>query len=347
MLARSLSAQQTQVLFLPEQMVSYQAFECDENGNGISLIEKSKFWSTIRMVLTMAHYLNELDGCVKQKTIRVKGDPNDTRPLKTIEKVVDATHRKVRGQIRYDATGPSTLIDSLHRANTKVEWEGFDQGGMPDIRVDMEEERKSTTPVNSEMLELSRRMQMQDFFIAPSFVDESVQPEFAATLARENDLTARTISKFIKTLGECNKDFICKYTQFDENLIQKCFKVIEIKGTKKDGVETIDGVTLIDKKIEIIQSTLNKMTVSTPVPDQNRLDASKESLDNVTSVLETVFDYALPDNLSDLREVGEYFPLIKANIKADAIKKYLQTQPGIPSWLSRNYRNLWFRGNSF
>ena len=197
------------------------------------------------------------------------------------------------------------------------------------------------------MLELSRRMQMQDFFIAPSFVDESVQPEFAATLARENDLTARTISKFIKTLGECNKDFICKYTQFDENLIQKCFKVIEIKGTKKDGVETIDGVTLIDKKIEIIQSTLNKMTVSTPVPDQNRLDASKESLDNVTDVLETVIDYVLPDNLSDLREVGEYFPLIKSNIKADAIKKYLQTQPGIPFLVIQNYRNLWLRGNYF
>ena len=72
MLARSLSAQQTQVLFLPEQMVSYQAFECDENGNGISLIEKSKFWSTIRTVLTMAHYLNELDGCVKQKPFELK-----------------------------------------------------------------------------------------------------------------------------------------------------------------------------------------------------------------------------------------------------------------------------------
>ena len=223
MLSRALAEQQTQVLFLPEQMVSYQAFEYNQYGVGVSLVEKSQFWATIRSVLTMAHYLNELSNCVNEKKIKIKGDPNDPRPTKTIEKFVSEYVQKLNGGVNYGYTGPADIIDSLQRYGVQVEWEGFEDGGIPDIKFDVEDIRRQLQPINNDMLEFSRKMQMQHYFLSPSTIDESFQPEFAATIARENDLTARMLSKFVTTLAECNKDFITKYTQFDEALIQRLY----------------------------------------------------------------------------------------------------------------------------
>ena len=117
--------------------------------------------------------------------------------------------------------------------------------------------------------------------------------------------------------------------------------VVKIKGKKvskknKDSVEEVDGIALNDKKIEVIQSTLTKMVVSTPIPDQNNLDTSREALDNMVQVLDVIVNQVLPDELSQsLRELGENVPVIKSNVRGYIINHYLQQQTGIPAYLSK------------
>lgn len=343
MLSRVLQQQETYALFLPDDLLSYQAFDYNEFGVGVSLISTTKLMGTIRSVLFFANFMGELSNVVRQKELKVQLDEKDPRPTKTLETIINEVVLKLNGGNGiFNFSGPSDIITNLQRYALSVKMENMDVPGMPKMNIELEEKKRDVQPVDTTFMDLTKKLHMMDFGLSPEMVDQSFQPQFAAQILRENDITARIVSKYVGLLAECNKDFVRKYTFQDEELIKACVEVIELPKKKdaKEGEET--NLALEDNRYyEIIEEVLDVMVISTPDPDQNELEATFENVDNFTKIIDKVVEIIFGDTLRNTLDGdgAKYSQLLSDQLKANLLKDFLRGNNGIPSFIAKALDN--------
>lgn len=345
MLSRVLAQQETYALFIPDDLLSYQAFDFNELGVGISLISTTKLMGTIRSVLFFANFMGELSNVVRQKELRVQLDERDPRPTKTLETIINEVVLKLNGGNGiFNFSGPSDIITNLQRYALSVKLENMDVPGMPKMNVELEEKKRDVQPVDTTFMDLVKKYHMMDFGLSPEIVDQSFQPQFAAQILRDNDITARVVSKYVGLLAECNKDFIRKYTYQDEELIKDCINVITLPKKKKVN-EDGDEEQIINmaeggdnaRHFEIIEEVLNVMVVSTPEPDQNELQTTFENVDNFTKIIDRVVDAIFGDTLRNTLDGdgAKYSMLLSEQLKSNLLKDFLRSNNGIPNFIAK------------
>ncbi len=224
MLARSLARMHTQVLYVPAEMMTYIAFDYDDHGIGVSLIQKSKVLGSLRMMIAFANTMAGIKNSVGRTKLGITLDPNDDDPAQTVEYLLHDHARLRSASFPLGVSDPSDVLTYLQNAGIEVEVNG--NAAYPETKLMVEDVQSNRTKPDSDLEEQLKNRHLMALGLSPETVDAGAKAEFATTVMANNLLLTKRVLMYQRQYVSYLEDHIRKYTLNSGFLMDEMRKII-------------------------------------------------------------------------------------------------------------------------
>lgn len=321
MLGRSLSNMDTQILYVPAELITYMAFDYNENGVGKSLLENNKILGNIRAMLLFSNTMASIKNSVGKTALKIDLDPKDPDPAMTVEYMVHEYSKNKQTAYPLGASSPLDIIDFLGKAGVDIQVSG--NAAYPETRLEVEDYNSNKTLIDTDLEESIRKKWFMSFGVSPETIDAGSEVEFATSIVSSNLLLAKRVLIHQDILLNHMKDFIIKFIYNSAILMEKLMDSINLN-KKSLGPDMKDG-----KSIHILEMFFNSFEVTLPRPDSAKLETQITAFDAYKEALESAVDAYFSEDifsLSDFDDIEENISTVRA-----AVISYFQRE-----WLRNN-----------
>ena len=332
-LSRALAKQHTQLLCIPAELVTYIAFDYNENGTGRSMVESSKILGSIRAVLLFADTMAAVNNSTPKTRLNIQLDPQDTNPGQTVGFLLNE-HAKTK-QIGYPVgvANPMDIVGYLQASSTIVNVTG--NTGYPETKVDTEDYQSNRTRPDSTLQDEIRKRHNQHFGITPEVVDQSMQGDLATTVVNSNILFAKRVLMWQNTFCIFLADHIKQYTINSSILMADLRAVLE--GNKGKLPAELKANKTEEQMAMLMESYLigfiRDVTVSLPQPDTSALKSQVEALDQYKQLIDSAITAYVDAGFLDASVLGDSANSLEsviAAIKASYIRRFMRENNILP-----------------
>lgn len=348
MLARMMAGQHTQLLFLPAELVTYMAFDYNELGQGVSLMEQNKTTGTIRALLTVANTMGAINNSVNHVKVNLKLDPNDPDPADTVEKTYHEIARTRSFRFPQAVNGINDLADFMQMASIGMAITGNE--AYPETEVSIDNMPNSRVEVSTELDESMKKRHYLGFGVTPEMVDQSMTADFATSILQQNLLTAKRAMLYGKKFTAHYTDHVRKYTLNDQNLMDALREIVK-KASMKDYQTVVDeqagNITTqasVEKKEVKRQATdedverlvmhfIDTVEVALPEPDMTQFEIQKEAYESYSQSIDGFLDAVINSEMYTSENLGELsgsIDQIRAVMKAELQRDWLIRNNVVP-----------------
>lgn len=321
MLSRTLVNKRSQLLFIPRELLTYFAFDYNDDGVGESLTEKSKVLASIRSVLLFANTMASIKNSIGRTSAKITLDPKDRNPVETVEYMMHEFARHRRSTFPFGTYNPVDLVSYLANAGVDVAVTG--NPGYPETAFEVEHKQNNVGKPDTELEESFKKRHIQSFGLAPETVDLSMGVDFATSVVASNLLLSKRVLMYQEIFTEQLHDFITKYTLNSGILISEMKRVISENRTKiKEEFKEYSLLT-------IIRIFLKSLVVSLPAPDSVTLENQMLAYDKYKEALEKSLDAYFSSDFLDSSTMGDLADAIQPT--KEALKAYF-----LRNWLAEN-----------
>lgn len=279
MLARSMKNRGTKLLYLPAEFITYIAFDFDDDGVGISLLEQTKVIGALRSLLTMTSMVSEVKNATTNKVLTVTVDENEPDPMTTVSDVVHRYNQTV-GMAFPAGINPADALDYIARAGLEVKIEG-NNPNIPQMGVSFDDRNSNIQVPNTEFRNSLRDAQVTGCGVPPEMIDSSKEMEFA-TLGQMNNLLFAQQAKVRQDHFCClMTDLIRNILSFDKLFHQQALAIIGKETTKGDNDEDLAELDYLFFFLDHLLFQLPAIEVSRQEVQIKAFNAYAEFLDNV------------------------------------------------------------------
>ncbi|MBE0438298.1 MAG: hypothetical protein IBX57_00830 [Gammaproteobacteria bacterium] len=321
MLARALSNMNTQIVYVPAELVTYFAFKYNIYGVGKTLLDDAKILASLRSMLMFSNTMAAIKNSTGKTGVKIELDPADPDPSTTVEMLMHefAKHRQTAYPL--GASNPLDIIDFLQNAGIDIQVSG--NSAYPETTLSAEDYSSSKVNIDTELEENIKRKYFMTLGLSPETVDQSSDVEFATSIVSSNLLLAKRVIIYQDILLPLLKDFIVKYITNSEILWDSLTKIVE-EGKRSLSKE--------DKKLEfgeIVVKFLNSFEVTLPRPDSAKLENQITSFNMYVDALEMAVDAYLGEDGFAIREFDDMEEHIRA-VRSAVVSHYKR------EWLRNN-----------
>lgn len=225
MFSRALVKMRTQVLYIPAEMMTYVAFDYNENGVGESLMQKSKIIGGLRVMLSFANTMAALKNSIGRTKLGITLDPADDDPTQTVEFIVHE-HAKLRqGGFPLGVSNPADIVGYLQNAALELEVSG--NTAYPETKVLLEDIQGGRVKPDTELEDLLRKRHISSLGLSPESVDAGANAEFAQAIIQNNLLLAKRVLNYQHRLVSYLTPFIQLYILSSGYLMKELRRVVE------------------------------------------------------------------------------------------------------------------------
>lgn len=321
MLSRTLSGKSTQLLFVPKAFLSYIAYQYNENGIGKSLLEDVLILCQLSLVTRLANILLGIKNSINTTNIRVKLEPNDADPKKTIEEIKHLYNGSDNINLFPSLSNVPDIVQELNKAG--VLWSFSGNTKIPDIEINKEYVQSNFSKVEQETLDNLKKDILAGMYLTTEMVDQGFGGNFAYTDMANNALfTKRMISISSKIVPQITN--LCRMLiSYDYNLRDELYKLIETN-YKEDstdidiGIKSNNESDIIEDAIEEI---INSFNIDLPKPPSVSIKRHSEELQDYIDLVDRALDHHISDKLYTSDVVGEELAS-KINSYREVIKSY-------------------------
>jgi len=336
MLARSLANKYTKVIYIPEEFVTYFAFDFYENGVGKSLLDNLKIITSLRAMLMFSRTMAHLKSSINITTVGLTLDEHDPDPQKTVE---IAIHEVLRMRQQYFPLGINSapdLVDWIQRAGIEFSFEGHP--GLPNTKFDFDIKNLQHTIPPTDFDDELRKQTYMALGLSPEVVDNGFNPEFATSVVSNNILLSKRViiyqTKFLKLL----KSHINKILTFDDAVRKNIFEIIKNNLTAFQKYLTDeDKISFKDNELGIINKYINmffeQLELELPKPDETTIENQLTSYDKYTEALDKVIDHWISSEIAGESLVGElssHIDSVKNIVKSYFIRRWMSDNNFMP-----------------
>lgn len=247
MLFRALQQKETQLIFVPAEMLTYFAMDYNDDGTGKSLIEDIRVLASARAQTLLARVVGGIKNAIGRTKVNVQIDNGDSDRLGTYEMIKTEVLRQ-----RSSIPAASSLVPNeimAQNAALAIEFETEGGPGMPETKIAFSENNSNYTRPDTDLDEILTEYLITGIGVPPELVVQAKQMDFA-TIADNNNL------------------LMAKRTESRQ-------KIIEPQLTKLARTMTMADGTFMKELKAVIQTNLKKVMDSTSTPEQLKRFASK------------------------------------------------------------------------
>lgn len=322
MLSRTLANMDTQIMYVPTELITYFAFKYTSYGVGKSLLEDSKILANIRSMLMFSNTMGAIKNSISKTKLEITLDPSDPSPSETVDQMMHEYAKHRSASYPLGVSSPNDLVDYLQNAGVDIQVSG--NSAYPETRLDVSDYNSSKVAIDTELEEDIKRRYFMSLGLSPETIDMTSDVEFATSIVTSNLLLAKRVMLYQNIFGPLIKDHVIKYTVNSSILLAELYAVIN-KNKSKLPTE-IKKLT----EEEIVSYFFDALDISLPKPDSAKLETQIAAYDLYVSSLESAIEAYLG---SDSFSIDGYDD-VEGSL--DAVK----------SALIAHYKREWLRANN-
>lgn len=315
MFARQLSNMETQMLYVPASLMTYFAYDVDDHGIGLSLLEKTKLYASLRAILLFANVSGSIKNAVGKRKLMITLDDDDPNKRETLETILNEFVSLQTSTLPLGKLTPADIVDGLQRAGVQVQVDGGEY--FPGTSIDVESNERNLHVPDTDVEENLRRMHYAGLSVAPEQVDRSMEGEFAAGIVAGNLLFGKRTMVWQDQTCAMASDFIRKYIAMGGPLTTEIKKIL---AAEKDSIS--------------FEDLLESITMTLPRPDGAALAAQKEQFDDYIEFIDSALEYYVDTGiLGDMLKgdnIKENVDAVKATIKAQLVRQFIRRENMLP-----------------
>lgn len=354
MLSRALQQQQTQLLFLPSELMTYFCFRFDDNGVGKSILDDMKMINSLRVVLMFSNVMTAMRNAIPMTEVNLKVDEDDPDPQATIEQMIHHIQRTRTPMLPVGLSNPVDVVDHITRAGYSFVYESVP--GLPDVKVSTTEKSTNYVKPDTDLEQTLRRYSIMSTGLSPEAVDATFQAEFATSLVQNNLLFSKRVAQLQQQLVPQISELIRKIAINSETLLKELTDILEANFDKLKDLVTDDVKKLLDAKKEegtdkeneteekqkylkgriikeLLQVFLRTLEATLPAPSATTIQNQLESLKSFEELLTTCVDAWVNEDFLTNTVVGDManeVTVFKSAIKAEFLRRFMAENGILP-----------------
>lgn len=359
MLARTYSQRVTQLLYVPAEMLTYIAFDYNEYGIGVSLLQQTKMIGGIRATLLFANTMASIKNSIARTRLHITLDPEDPEPDMTVEEFIHNYVRNSRGMLPIGVNEPNDIVAHLNNAAVEIEVDGGNPR-YPETKMLVENYAGDKTKPDTDLEDSMRDRHLMGIGIPPELITNAKNLEFATQIVQNNLLMTRNVMKYQDLFLPFLEEFVTHYTANSQPLMDQLRDIVRAnidtlsRSQRNDHAEaTADGrvdvededlaalVSKVKDKSQddsvgidaVVYEFLQALRLTLPSPETNAIKNQKESLDEYEQALDKMLGfYFSADFLTQefMGEMSEVIDPVQKAIKAIYMRQYARSNNLLP-----------------
>lgn len=339
MFYRALRGQRTRVLFVPKEVMSYMAFDYDNRGFGISLLDNMKVLISLRIQFMLAQLRAGIMNSIPETLVTLRIDEKDPDPRKTIQIAnVMALQSRSNSGLIIGASNVQTIEDRVNQSNIRMAIES-DNPKIPQIGHDISKTTADIPAPDNEVAEGIKRDTIMGTGLTPDMVDNSLSTEFAANVLQGNFITSLIAFQKQDRFNPLLTDFVRKVITVSPYLHKRLREIIRdnldeiIENVKEaSGDKSLSVKGLASSAIEVlIDGIIDKFTsafeVTLPAPPNDNHESKAEQLQQYEERVDKAIEFVisqdtLPESIVS-EEGANMVDAYAAIVKADLIRDWM------------------------
>lgn len=339
MFYRALRGQRTRVLFVPKEVMSYMAFDYDNRGFGISLLDNMKVLISLRIQFMLAQLRAGIMNSIPETLVTLRIDEKDPDPRKTIQIAnVMALQSRSNSGLIIGASNVQTIEDRVNQSNIRMAIES-DNPKIPQIGHDISKTTADIPAPDNEVAEGIKRDTIMGTGLTPDMVDNSLSTEFAANVLQGNFITSLIAFQKQDRFNPLLTDFVRKVITVSPYLHKRLREIIRdnldeiIENVKEaSGDKSLSVKGLASSAIEVlIDGIIDKFTsafeVTLPAPTNDNHESKAEQLQQYEERVDKAIEFVisqdtLPESIVS-EEGANMVDAYAAIVKADLIRDWM------------------------
>ena len=337
MLSRMFREQQTQILFVPVELMSYFHHKLRKNGTGKTLLEDSLVLNSLRAVLMFANVNRAVINSIGRTEVELTVDEHDPNKAKTLE---IAKHEALR--TRQSQAIPATIspTDIQHYLNTsQMHFNITAVPGLPGTSMKFNETQTSYAQPESTMVEMLDKKAIMALGVPPELVANN-DVEFATNIVSNN-------LRLNKQIVQIQEAFQPQMSSFARTYVLNHGEAIkEVEDVIRENIKTLTDVTNADEFFAefannqellirlLARECLSNFEVNFSRPDTVTLKNQMEAFTEFEEALDKVLKYRLSEDILSEATSGaitnEQIGLIYNSVKAHYIRDWLKKNAIMP-----------------
>jgi len=337
MLSRMFREQQTQILFVPVELMSYFHHKLRKNGTGKTLLEDSLVLNSLRAVLMFANINRAVINSIGRTEVELTVDEHDPNKAKTLE---IAKHEALR--TRQSQAIPATIspTDIQHYLNTsQMHFNITAVPGLPGTSMKFNETQTSYAQPESNMVEQLDKKAIMALGVPPELVANS-DVEFATNIVSNN-------LRLNKQIVQIQEAFQPQLSTFARTFVLNHGDAIkEIEDVIRANIKTLTETTNPDEFFTdfkdneellvrlLARECLSNFEVNFSRPDTVTLKNQMEAFTEFEEALDKVLKYRLSEDILSEATSGEItsqqIGLIYNSVKAYYVRDWLKKNAIMP-----------------
>lgn len=282
MWSRVLANKQTQVVYVPRELMTYFAFDYNKVGVGKSLTDGTKILASLRALLLFATTRAAVRSAVGHKVLNLQLDPAITDPEKWVQQMVHEYIRVNNGNYPLGTSDPNDIMSYMEQAGLSVNVENHP--GYPEVKANVEAVSSAVQQIDPEIDRELRNRHISRYGLPPEVVDSSTGVDFAATIRTSNVFFDKQITMYASSLCAQVSDHLRMVAVNSGTIMADLFAVID---ENEDQVPV--GERQGDWRAEMVIEFLENFRVELPESNNTRLETQLQKIATYTQVLDAVF----------------------------------------------------------
>lgn len=318
MFNRLLFHKKTIMVFVPESLMVYYAFDYREDGTGKNKLEDASFILHLRTTFLMASILAMMNDAINHKTINVALNDKVTDPDGILEGVREMYIQK--NMMKF-SNNPISIAKDIQNIALSMSVDNYP--GLDSFKVEPSSTPNQTQRPDNELLDNLTNMFINFIGIPHSAFNALSETEYSRSIATVNLFFSKNVKSLQRIAKKHNDKFVRLYTKFSKPLRSNISQLLE-KQNISDTIKDVHGEPIqIQSLIDVIADSINTELPSPNIaPDKAQFEEVNSFIGTLDNILNVVFSNELMPNEDS--ETQYAMQLIRAYFKKEMTTKFLE-----------------------
>lgn len=296
MFTQYLCNKQTNLIYIPSDMLTYFTFNHGPDGRGISDLENIKYSLSQKMNLETSNLISKMNSAIDRKKLNLNVSSNNNKGniLQQIESMQREYMRKNTWSMSSD---PRQTANEILEKGLSVKVSGVE--GL-DYDVTEENNVKEAPPIDEALLDNFKNQIRLGLFVPAAAMNMTGEDEYARSVATSNLFTSNVVMVRQKIVTNKISQFLRTFTKYSPSLRQGIMDIIFTTSEENDYKTengNIDPNKLSDDNKERLNNVIESISIALPPPNIAPNKAMYEVINDVSGAAENLINSLYPDEL--------------------------------------------------